>query len=147
MEDEGGCADGATVSDSQASRGNPAKAPRLGLGEGAVGDEGVAAAVSDPELLQEGQIAHPALQIHIELFEHVRSIENRKKEAFRVLRKGLGYTLSLVVVALPERGVELMDATICSQAPDLLWIVKNNLKKNRLLKRFPEQVEGRTGRL
>lgn len=107
----------------------------------------VAAAVSDPELLQDGQIAHSALQIHMELFEHVRLIKNRKTEAFRVLRKALGYTLSLVVVELPERGFELMDAMICAQDPDLLWIVKSNLKKNRLLKKFPGQVEARSRRL
>jgi hypothetical protein len=107
----------------------------------------VAAAVSDPELLQDGQIAHSALQIHRELFEHVRSIENRKTEAFRVLHKALGYTLNLVVVALPERGFELMDAMIYSQDPALLWIVKSNLKRKRLLKKFPEQVEARSRRV
>ena len=31
--------------------------------------------------------------------------------------------------------------------PDLHWIVKNNLKKNRLLKKFPEQVEAKSRRL
>jgi hypothetical protein len=107
----------------------------------------VAAAVSDPELLQDRQIANSALQIHGELFEHVRSVENRKTEAFRVLRKALGYTLSLVVVELPEKGFELMDTIICSRDPDLLWIVKSNLKKKRLFKKFPEQVEARSRRL
>jgi hypothetical protein len=104
----------------------------------------VAAAVGEPELLRDEKIAHSALQIHEELIDHVRSIKDRKTEAFRVLRKALGYTLSLVVVVLPERGFELIDAMIYSQDPDLLWIAKSNLKKNRLLKRFPEQVEARS---
>lgn len=103
----------------------------------------VVAAVGDPDLLRAPEFAHSALKIHAEIFDHVRSIGNRKTDAFRVLRKALGYTLSLVVVEIPDRGFELVDVLISSGDPDLLWIVRSNLKKKRMLKNFHDQIEKR----
>ena len=34
-----------------------------------------------------------------------------------------------------------MATLVDSQDSDVLWIVKENLKKNRLVKNFPEQIE------
>jgi hypothetical protein len=107
----------------------------------------VAAAVGAPDSLRIEEIALSALQIHADIFDQMGSIEDRKTEAFRVLRKALGYTLSLVIAAVPQRGFKLVDDLISSGDPDLTWIVKSNLKKKRLLKKFPDQVESRAGRL
>lgn len=107
----------------------------------------VAAGVGDPDLLQAEEFARSALQIHAEIFDHVCTIDNRKTEDFRTLRKALGYTLSLVVVGIPGIGFELVDALISTGDEDLIWIVKSNLKKNRLLKDFHDQVEARISRL
>lgn len=47
----------------------------------------------------------------------------------------------VVVHALPKQGFEFMAESVDLQDSDVLWIVKENLKKNRLLKNFPEEVE------
>ena len=45
------------------------------------------------------------------------------------------------VQATPEQGFEFLTQLAGLQDRDVLWIVKQNLKKNRLVKNFPEQVE------
>jgi hypothetical protein len=105
------------------------------------------AAVSEPELLQDEKIAATAIQIHMEIFDQIHSFTNRKTEAFRTLRKTLGYTLSLVIVEIPEKGFELLDELMGSQDADLIWIAKNNLKKKRLIRMFPDQIRVRLGNI
>jgi hypothetical protein len=100
-----------------------------------------AAAVAEPALLVDEQTAARALQIHRAIFERFPEFEDRRAEAFRTLRKGLGYTLSVVVCALPQEGFALIEQLVASPDGDLLWIVKQNLKKNRLVSRYPQQVE------
>jgi hypothetical protein len=73
--------------------------------------------------------------------DQVLRAEDRRAEPFRVLRKGLGYTLSVVVRALPEEGFTLMARLVDSGDPDALWIVRQNLKKKRLMRHFPQEVE------
>lgn len=106
-----------------------------------------AAAVGDPHILRHGGVASSALQLHKLIFDLFSTIQGRKTESFRVLRKALGYTLSLVVVEIPEEGFDLIDSLISSGDPDLIWIVKSNLKKKRLLRKFPDQVEIRLSRI
>jgi hypothetical protein len=100
----------------------------------------VAAAVAEPGLLQDAEIAMLALQLHRKVLDRVLTTKERKSEDFRTLRKALGYTLSVVVQALPQEGFRCMSQLIQWHDPDLTWIVKQNLKKNRLLKHFPDQV-------
>lgn len=106
-----------------------------------------AAAVGDPHLLADKRFASSALQLHRFNFDLFPTIEDRTAESFRVLRKALGYTLSLVIVEIPEDGFDLIDRLISSGDPDLIWIVKSNLKKKRLQRKFPDQVETRLGRV
>jgi hypothetical protein len=101
----------------------------------------VAAAVADPAALRQEETALSALQLHRDIMNQVLSTGERKSEAFRVLRKALGYTLSVVVAAVPQDGFEYMTQLIGTQDADVLWIVKQNLRKNRLVKNFPEAVE------
>ena len=100
-----------------------------------------AAGVSEPTLLRDAVTARAALELHRAIFDRVLTVENRRSDAFKALRKGLGYTLSLVVQALPEAGFKLMRELIATQDRDLLWIVKENLRKNRLVKNYPTQVD------
>ena len=101
----------------------------------------VAAAVADPAALRREETALSALQLHRDIMSQVLSTGERKSEAFRILRKALGYTLSVVVTAVAQDGFEYMAQLIGTQDSDVLWIVKQNLKKNRLVKNFPEAVE------
>jgi hypothetical protein len=99
------------------------------------------AGVAEPALLKDAKTTARVLQLHREVIACVRAAQARKGKDFRTLRKALGYTLSVVVRATPEQGFEFMRQLVDLQDPDVRWIVKENLKKNRLVKNFPEQVE------
>ena len=99
-----------------------------------------AATVAEPALLQERETALVALQLHRDVFYHLPGLGDRRSDPFRTLRKGLGYTLSVVVSALPTEGFAFMAELAASDDPDVCWIVRQNLKKNRLVKGFPGEV-------
>jgi hypothetical protein len=99
------------------------------------------AGVAEPPLLKNLETATRALQLHRKVMERVRVTQARKCEDFRTLRKALGYTLSVVVRATPEQGFEFIRQLVDTRDPDVRWIVRENLKKNRLVKNFPERVE------
>jgi hypothetical protein len=105
-----------------------------------------AAAVAHPALLEDKETAISALELHKRIMDHVLRAEDRQAEPFRVLRKGLGYTLSVVVRAVPEEGFPFMAQLVDSGDSDALWIVKQNLRKKRLVKNFPQGVESLTRR-
>jgi hypothetical protein len=100
-----------------------------------------AAGVAEPALLGDDDTARVALTLHETIFDRIADLEDRKSDEFKALRKGLGYTLSVVVRASPKEGFALMRQLVATQDRDVLWIVKQNLKKNRLTKNFPTQVE------
>ncbi|MBN1218460.1 MAG: hypothetical protein JXM69_06010 [Anaerolineae bacterium] len=100
----------------------------------------VAAGVAEPALLKNEESAAAALELHKNIFKRVLKIETRKTEDFRVLKKALGYTLSVVVKASPQPGFTYMAQLVDTQDRDVQWIVKENLKKNRLVKNFPKEV-------
>ncbi len=100
----------------------------------------VAAGVAEPALLRDTQTARTALALHKMIFDRIRTACDRKSEAFKTLQKGLGYSLSVVISATPKEGFEYLYQLIDSQDPDIRWIVKENLKKNRLIKHFPDEV-------
>ncbi len=88
-----------------------------------------------------------ALQLHRKVIERFPAAHLRKTESCRLLRQKLGYSLSKVVCAIPESGFELLLALSQSEDPDLKWILKENLRKQRLAKFFPQQVESLGKRL
>jgi hypothetical protein len=100
-----------------------------------------AAGVAEPALLKDDETAQAALALHKAIFDRALEITDRRTDEFKALRKGLGYTLSVVVQALPEEGFQLIHALAATQDKDVLWIVKENLKKKRLTKNFPERVK------
>jgi hypothetical protein len=108
-----------------------------------------AAAVAEPTLLQERVMAHSALDLHQRILERVQDADapDRKTDPFKTLRQGLGYTPSVVVQALPDEGFAWLAQLAESQDRDVLWIVRQNLKKNRLVRGFPDQVERLTRRV
>lgn len=100
----------------------------------------VAAGVAEPALLRNEQIARGALEMHKGIFAKILATGERKSNEFRKLKQGLGYSLSVVICAIPEEGFELMRQLVDSQDTDILWIIKENLKKNRLIRNFPDDV-------
>ena len=67
-------------------------------------------------------------------------------DAFKTLRQGLGYCWSVAVAALPEAGKPLMEKWLASADPDIRWIMRENLKKNRLV-RMDRRVGGAMARV
>jgi hypothetical protein len=100
----------------------------------------VAAGVAEPALLRDKQTARFALELHKTVFAKILAARVRKSEEFKALKQGLGYSLSVVVRAIPREGFAYMHQTIGLQDADILWIIKENLKKNRLIKNFPADV-------
>jgi hypothetical protein len=100
----------------------------------------VAAAVAEPALLKNKELAKEALKLNQEIVRKLARTKDRKSEKFRILRKALAYTLSVVIVPFPKEGFEYLKQLIKMNDPDIAWIVKQNLKKNRLIKNFPTDV-------
>ena len=100
----------------------------------------VAAGVAEPALLKDGKTARIALELHKKIFDRVLAAKARKSDEFKTLRQALGYSLSVVACATPEAGFEFMRRIIDTKDADILWVVKENLKKNRLTRSFPSEV-------
>lgn len=100
----------------------------------------VAAGAAEPTLLRDKHTARSALNLHIKIFRAILDSDERKSEDFKILKKGLGYTLSVVICAIPEEGFEYLYQLVDSRDKDVMGIIKENLKKNRLIKNFPDEV-------
>lgn len=100
----------------------------------------VAAGVAEPALLKDESIARGALELHKKIFAKILATRERKSNEFKTLRQALGYSLSVVICAIPKEGFEYMQHIITSQDADILWIIRENSKKNRLIKNFPNEV-------
>ena len=90
--------------------------------------------------MKDESIAEKALELHEAITDRIVASSDRHSEAFKARKKGLGYTFSVVTAALPERGFAVLAKLAASDDKDLRWIVNANLKKNRLVKRFPDEV-------
>ncbi|HLI09486.1 MAG TPA: hypothetical protein VKV40_23190 [Ktedonobacteraceae bacterium] len=100
------------------------------------------AAIAEPPLLKTDELVDAALAIQRTVLERLRCApsESRRREPFRTLRQALGYTLSVVTAAAPERGFALMRECAGWGDPDVTWVLRENIKKKRLAK-FPEDME------
>lgn len=93
-----------------------------------------AAALAEPRLLKQSKHVKQVLRVLNQITSSMEKAENTKDESFKVLRKTMGYCWSVAVAALPEAGKPMMEMWLNSPNTDIHWIMKENLKKNRLLK-------------
>jgi HEAT repeats len=100
-----------------------------------------AAALAEPRLLKQPKYAQKALQVLDEITSSMESANEPKEEAFKVLRQAMGYCWSIAVAALPEVGKSTMEKWLESQDPNIRWMMKENLKKNRLVKMDADWVK------
>ena len=101
----------------------------------------VAAGVADPPLLADPVLAVAALHLHEAVLGRFVTAPDRKDAGWRVLRQGLGYTLSVAVAAAPEAGFELLRRLALVPDRDLARVLRSNLGKNRLARDHARQVE------
>jgi hypothetical protein len=93
-----------------------------------------AAALAEPRLLKQPKHAIQVLQVLDRITSSMETDKRSKDESYRVLRQGMAYCWSVAVVAAPEIGKPLMEKWLVSTDRDVRWMMKENLKKNRLLK-------------
>jgi hypothetical protein len=96
-----------------------------------------AAALAEPRLLKDTEAARKALAILDTITESMARADDRADEDFKVLRQGMGYCWSVVVAALPDEGKSMMEKWLESSDKDIRWMMRENLKKNRLMKADP----------
>jgi hypothetical protein len=106
-----------------------------------------AAALCEPRLLGQAQHAHAVLEILDQITAGIEQADNRRSEDFLTLRKGLGYCWSVAVVALPVEGKALMEKWLVKPDKDVRWIMKENLKKARLVRMDAEWVRKWRGKI
>lgn len=101
----------------------------------------LAAGICEPRLLRHPQHAQAVLELLDTVTRSIVSSTNRKTDDFQALKKGLGYCWSVAIAALPEAGKAAFEPWINNPDPDIRWIVRENLQKNRLVKMDPAWVE------
>jgi hypothetical protein len=100
------------------------------------------AALCEPALLKDAQTVRRVLAVLDGVTESVLKRNDRKSEAFIALKKGLGYCWSVAAAAAPAEGKALMEKWFACDDPDVRWIMKENLKKNRMVKMDGEWARG-----
>ncbi|MHA2231436.1 MAG: hypothetical protein ACXAB4_02990 [Candidatus Hodarchaeales archaeon] len=101
----------------------------------------VAASTGEQCIKMDESYALWALNLHKIILSKLIASEERSSEEFKALRKGLAYTLSIVVQSVPVEGFSYLNELAGEQDRDAVWIVKQNLKKKRLSKNYPKKVK------
>ncbi len=91
-----------------------------------------AAAVCEPRLLKKPKYAKRALKLLDTITKSIVRESNRRAEDFKTLRQALGYCWSVAVAALPGEGKPAMEKWLVNVDADVVWIMRENLKKDRL---------------
>jgi HEAT repeat protein len=104
------------------------------------------AALCEPRLLVEPDRARDVLALLEQVTAELPALGDRRSDAFRTLRKTLGYAWSVAVVALPEEGKPLFERLLDGDDPDVRWITRENLRKKRLERMDREWVAGAIAR-
>jgi hypothetical protein len=100
-------------------------------------------ALAHPPLLDHAQAASFALAQADRLFERFAALgtDDRKAPTGQVLRKALQFAPSVIVAAAPVEGFGMLSRWAGSDDLDIKRIVAANLRKARLARHFPDQVE------
>ena len=101
----------------------------------------VVAALCEPRLLSDPDRVERILDLLDRVTASLEAIQDRRDEGFKALRKALGYGWSVAVAAHPATGKPRLERWFSSPDPDVRWILRENLKKNRLVKVDPAWVE------
>jgi hypothetical protein len=94
----------------------------------------VVAALCEPALVRDAAQARAVLDMLDVITAHVAGATDRRNEEFRVLRQALGYGWSVAIVGAPDVGKPRLERWLRSGSPDAESVMRENLKKNRLVK-------------
>jgi hypothetical protein len=93
----------------------------------------VVAALCEPKLLKEKGIVVELFGILDKLTMEFDRIAGKLSDNQDTLRKTLGYGWSVAIVSLPDKGKTAFEKIAKHDNKHIKWIVKENLKKNRLI--------------
>ena len=105
------------------------------------------ASLCEPRLLASDEVSRSVLDILEDVTLSIVNSKENKSEAFEVLKKGLAYCWSVAIAACPEKGKKLFEKWVENKNKETIWIVKENFKKNRLLKMDKEWVSNQLAKL
>jgi len=100
-----------------------------------------AAALCEPKLLSQKEQVSKVLQILETITCSIMEIADRKGEGFIALKKSLAYCWSVAIVALPDEGKQRFEKLVAYDDKDIKWIMRENLKKDRLKRMDQEWTE------
>ena len=101
----------------------------------------VAAGLCEPVLLGDPAHVVEVLEVLDGITASMVASADRSTDGFRALKKGMGYCWSVAVAALPREGKKRMERWLSSTDPDVAWVMKENMNKNRLAKMDPAWVK------
>ena len=93
-----------------------------------------AAALAEPRLLKQSKHSKQVLAILDRITASMENDDKSRDASFKVLRQAMGYCWSVAVAALSDEGKPMMEHWLDSEDKDIQWMMKENLKKNRLVK-------------
>ena len=100
-----------------------------------------AAGLCEPRLLKTGPSALSTLRMLNQITASMAGAADRTEAGFRTLRQGMAYCWSVAIVAAPAVGKPLFEKWLKTSDADILWIVTQNLSKNRLMRMDPKWVK------
>jgi hypothetical protein len=103
----------------------------------------IVAGLAHPPLLGDAEFTRYCLETSRTILATVSRLDAkaRKDEAFKILRQGLGYALSVFVAKSPGEGFALLRKIAAVRDSDMAWIIRENLSKKRLSDAFPKDVQ------
>lgn len=101
------------------------------------------AALAHPPILKDKEIAEFSLKISNDILSDILNLNkvDRHTEEFKALSKGLQYALSVFAADLPGEGFDMLKKYAAINDPDIKKIIKANLGKARLTKKYSGMVE------
>lgn len=109
---------------------------------GALEKRAFIATLAHPPLLKEPAHALYALKLSEQILNEIIAGQTRyNTEDFRILSKGLEYAFSVFVEHAPEAGFQLLAKFAVTEDKRMLKIIKSNLGKARLTKKFSQDVQ------
>ncbi|HPJ63092.1 hypothetical protein, partial [Lentimicrobium sp.] len=103
----------------------------------------VVAGLCEPRLLIDKDNVNEVLQILWDITLGFSASPGKISDAAKTLRQALGYGWSVAIVHHPIAGKKIFEQLAGMDNPHIRHIVKENLKKNRLLKMDKAWVEAR----
>jgi len=106
----------------------------------------VIAGLCEPKLLKNRELNIEILNILFEISQCLAH-DHKLDEGGRSLRKALGYGWSVVISNIPEEGKQIFEKMFGLNGKHIKWIMKENLKKQRLIKLDPIWIDSCLQRL